>query len=403
MQIFRVQSRAARNSTRPGAAVTALVVALGALTACSSSTSSVSGTAPSPASTVAPAPTSVAADPATTEPATSEPATTEPATTVPATTGANEASSTDPATAASAATGTATTVAATPLTVQQLLDLGRPIVLAHAGGEDQHPHSTPYAYAESVAAGVDMLDFDVQLTADGELVVQHDDSTGRTADRDLVVANSSYADLAALDNAYWFTADCTCTGRPDAAYLLRGMRTGAVTPLAGYSPDDFTIPRFEDIVTRSANMALNIEIKGTGAPAIAAAYELARILTDEHRLANAVVTSFDDTVVDAFHALAPSVEVTPGLSVSSDWILNGKPLPAGMRILQLPPEFNGIQVLTPATIAASHAAGYVIWVWPNDRSYENPDGYARLLAMGLDGLNINVPDQGVEAVTTFVG
>ncbi|MCU1366401.1 MAG: hypothetical protein JWN39_2040, partial [Ilumatobacteraceae bacterium] len=37
-----------------------------------------------------------------------------------------------------------------------------------------------------------------------------------------------------------------------------------------------------------------------------------------------------------------------------------------------------------------------------DRSWENPDGYARLLAMGMDGLNINFPDQGVQAVRAFV-
>jgi hypothetical protein len=52
-----------------------------------------------------------------------------------------------------------------PLSIDELLALGRPIVLSHAGGEDVHPHSTPFAYAESVDAGVDMLDLDVQLTA----------------------------------------------------------------------------------------------------------------------------------------------------------------------------------------------------------------------------------------------
>jgi glycerophosphoryl diester phosphodiesterase len=271
-------------------------------------------------------------------------------------------------------------------------------VLAHAGGEDEHPHSTPYAYAESVAAGVDVLDFDVQLTADGELVVQHDASTGRTADRDLVVGDSDYADLAALDNAYWFTADCTCTGKPDGAYELRGMRTGAVPPLAGYTPEDFIIPRFEDIVERFPNLPVNIEIKGTGAPAVAAAYELARILTDHDLLDNAVVTSFDDTVVAAFHELAPTVEITPGLMNAANFLLNDVPLPEGMRILQLPVRFGDIDVLTPANIAKSHAAGYVIWVWPDDHAHENYDAYVRLLADGMDGLNINYPAQGVQAV-----
>ena len=357
-----------------------LAVAVLTAGACASSTDN---TTASSATTTAP----TTAQTSTTPTVTTEPATTEPATT--------EAAATEPATTEPALAG--------PLTIQQLLDLGRPIVLAHAAGEDQHPHSTPYGYAESAKAGVDMLDFDVQLTRDGVLVVQHDDSTGRTTNADLVVADTDYADLASLDNAYWFTPDCTCTGQPDAAYTLRGVRTGDTPPPAGYTPEDFIIPRFRDIAARFADLAVNIEIKGSGPPAVAAATELAKELTELDLLDNAVVTSFDDTVVDAFHAVAPTVEVTPGLGLSSAWILNGTPLPGGMRILQLPPVFQDIQVLTPQTISDSHAAGYVIWVWPNDRIWENPDGYAKLLAMGLDGLNINVPDQGVQAVRDFIG
>jgi len=341
-------------------------------------------------------------DVTTTDVATTEPATTEPAATEPDTTDVTEPESTDVETSESSAT---TEAGATdgPLTIQELLDLGRPIVLAHGGGEDQYPHSTPYAYAESVKAGVDMLDFDVQLTADGVLVVQHDDDTGRTTNADLTINDTDYEDLFKLDNAYWFTDACTCTGQPDSAYTLRGIRTGDVPPPPGYAPDDFVIPRFEDIVERFPNMPLNIEIKGSGGYAIYAAYEVARILTDHDRLANAVVTSFDDTVVDAFHELAPDVEVTPGLNLSSAFILGGTPLPKGMRILQLPPEFQGIDVLTPEHIAASHAAGYVIWVWPNDHKYENPAGYTSFLEQGMDGLNINYPADGVAAVDEFAG
>lgn len=389
-----------QRTTTTGVRLGAIVAVTALLASCGGSSGSATDSTPrvasaatsSPDPTIAPTSAPAATDGAPAATAATQPTTTDPQTTDAETT---VVSATDAETTGPAATG--------PLTVQQLLDLGRPIVLAHAAGENEHPHSTPYGYAKSVAAGVDMLDFDVQLTADGELVVQHDDTTGRTTNQDLVVADTDYADLALLDNAYWFTADCTCTGQPDAAYILRGMRTGAVPPLPGYSPDDFAIARFEDMVRRFPTMPLNIEIKGTGAPAVAAAYELARILTDNERLSNAVVTSFDDIVVAAFQELAPTVEVTPGLNLSSAFVLNGTPLPDGMRILQLPVQFGDIEVLTPETIAASHDAGYVIWVWPDDRTWENPDGYAKLLEMGLDGLNINVPDEGVAAVRALFG
>ena len=116
-----------------------------------------------------------------------------------------------------------------------------------------------------------------------------------------------------------------------------------------------------------------------------------------------MVTSFDDTIVTYFHQLAPTVAITPGLNAASAWVLSKTPLPDGMRILQLPPEYSGTKVLTPEVIAASKAAGYPIWVWPNDHIWENADGYAKLLAMGMDGLNINYPATGVKAVVDFTG
>ena len=54
-------------------------------------------------------------------------------------------------------------------------------------------------------------------------------------------------------------------------------------------------------------------------------------------------------------------------------------------------------------LPASHAAGYVIWVWPNDHKYENPAGYTSFLEQGMDGLNINYPADGVAAVDEFAG
>jgi glycerophosphoryl diester phosphodiesterase len=287
-------------------------------------------------------------------------------------------------------------------TVDELLELGRPIVLAHAGGEDQFPHSTAYAFAQSAAAGVDMLDLDVQLTGDGVLVVHHDSDIDRTTNGTGDVAAMTYAELSAYDNAYWFTAECVCRDQPDEAYVYRGIRTGDVPPPAGATPDDFAVPRFRDIVERWPDIPLNIEIKGTGEPAIAAAEVLAAELTELDRLDASVVTSFDDTVVEAFAELAPTVELTPGLGLSTAWVLDSTPLPDGMRILQLPPEYQGLEVLTPEVIERSHAAGYVIWVWPNDRAYENADGYRRLLEMGMDGLNINFPALGIDAVRQFM-
>jgi glycerophosphoryl diester phosphodiesterase len=335
------------------------------------------------------------------------------ATTATVTASTNSATSVSPATSTTGAvttteaattttTAAATTVAAAKAaTIKDLLALKRPIVLAHAGGEDQFPHSTLFAFGESMKANVDMLDLDVQLTKDNVLIVQHDDDVTRQTESTAKVADLTFEQINAFDNAYWFTADCVCKDKPDAAYIYRGIRTGAKGTPDGYAPSDFAIPRFSDLVKKYPTTPLNIEIKGQGADAFPAAAELAKELTELGRLEGAVVTSFDDTVVDEFRRIAPTVELTPGLGASSAWILARTPLPNGMRILQLPPEFSGIQVLTPDNVKASAAAGYPIWVWPNKRELENKDSYLSFLKDGITGLNANAPTAAVDALAAF--
>lgn len=312
------------------------------------------------------------------------PATTTPATTAPATTVAPP--STAPATTAAPAP------VAQALTIDELVAIETPLVMAHAGGENAHPHSTPYAFADSAAAGVDILDMDVQLTADGILVVQHDDTVDRTTNATGRVDSYTYAQLAEFDNAYWFTATCTCADQPEDAYIQRGMRTGERPPLPGYEPDDFVIPRFRDIAGRFPELPLNIEIKGSGEPALRAARVLADELAELGRLDSTVVVSFDDTIVEAFHQMAPTVEVSPGQGLLTAWVLSRTPLPDYMRVLQPPDVFGDVDVLANNLVADSHAAGYEIWVWPNSgRETETTAGYERLLALGIDAINAADP------------
>ncbi len=314
------------------------------------------------------------------------------------------APTTDAATTTAAPTTTTTIPAAErPQTIEELLNIGRPIVLAHTAGEDQFPGSTLFGFGESVLAGVDMLDINVLLTSDGVLIVQHDSTVDRLTNGVGALADLTYAEVAALDNAYWFTADCgVCTDQPADAYVYRGIRTGDKPAPEGYTADDFGIPRFRDLVERFPDLPLNIEIEGEGQLALAAANVLADELVELGRADATVVTSFDDATVVAFHELLPDVEISPSLGPASAWVLEGTPLPDGQRILQVPPVFGDLVVITPDLIARSLAAGYLIWVWPNDRALENYDTYIGYLEAGITGLNINFPTEGVRAVEDFI-
>lgn len=313
--------------------------------------------------------------------------------------GVGACSSSDSSSAKPAAKST-TTTAPRPAasTVSGLLALGRPIVLAHAGGDNTSPHDTPYGFNTSAALGVDALDMDVQLSSDGVLVVQHDATVDRTTEATGAVASMTYDQLHALDAGYWFTDTCTCKDQPESAYLYRGVRTGAKPPPKGAAADDFAITSFEQIARRHPDFVLNVEIKGTAPAALPAAAELARLTESLHLEDRLVVTSFDDVVAEAYHAAAPRVQITPGLSASTAYVLSGALPPAGQTILQLPPSYESIEVVTPAMVAKAHADGLVLWVWPNEDEWETAAGYNKLLDMGVDGLNAADPATAVQVV-----
>jgi glycerophosphoryl diester phosphodiesterase len=147
-------------------------------------------------------------------------------------------------------------------TVTDLLALDRPLVIAHAGGDFEAPHSTMYAFTEAALAGTDVLEMDVMLTADDVLVVHHDDTVDRTTETTGAVRDLTYAELAALDNAHWFVPGTwSDQSLPADAYELRGIRTGERPPPPGYGPDDFRIETFRAVAEAFPDHVLDVELK----------------------------------------------------------------------------------------------------------------------------------------------
>jgi len=75
---------------------------------------------------------------------------------------------------------------------------GRAVAIsAHRGGSETAAPGTYDAYRSALAAGADLLEFDVRRTADGELVAFHDAELGRGR-RGRPVGSLRYADLCQL-------------------------------------------------------------------------------------------------------------------------------------------------------------------------------------------------------------
>jgi glycerophosphoryl diester phosphodiesterase len=69
-------------------------------------------------------------------------------------------------------------------------------VAAHRGGAGLWPENSLLAFRQALALGVDALEFDLHMTADGEVVVLHDPTLERTTTGAGRVRNLKLADLA---------------------------------------------------------------------------------------------------------------------------------------------------------------------------------------------------------------
>ena len=371
------------------------------------------------ATTSAPAAASTPAGPAASEapeaPAPTELAggTAEPAATT-STAAATAASAATPATTTPATAAPPAATATTPLprpeasTVDGLLALGRPLVIAHAGGDQDHPHSTTYAYSRSAAAGADVLELDVQLTADGVLIVQHDDTVDRTTGTTGPVADLTLAEIQVLDNAHWFVpglwGDRTL---PATEYVFRGVRGGATEPPPGFDAEDFRVATFREVAERFGHHVLDVEIKLQRGPdgeedprsGIAAAEVLAAEIAELGREDSVIVACFDDEVLAAFQQLAPDVATSPGTDELVAWWLAGEALDPRYRVLQVPFTYGGIEVVEPDLVDRVHSEGRHVWVWLSGTDVlESREFYAELLRRGTDGLIAGRPAEAVAAL-----
>jgi glycerophosphoryl diester phosphodiesterase len=77
-------------------------------------------------------------------------------------------------------------------------------VTAHRGNSGEYPENTLPAFESALALGADWIEIDVYLTKDRQLAVTHDKDTGRVGDKKLVIADSTYAELQAVDVATRF-------------------------------------------------------------------------------------------------------------------------------------------------------------------------------------------------------
>lgn len=76
-------------------------------------------------------------------------------------------------------------------------------ICAHRGASKSHPENTLTAFREAIRLGANQIEFDVNMTKDGHLVLMHDLTVDRTTDGSGRVADLTLSQIKRLDAGRW--------------------------------------------------------------------------------------------------------------------------------------------------------------------------------------------------------
>lgn len=226
------------------------------------------------------------------------------------------------------------------------LNTAHPFGFAHQGGDEVAPGNTMAAFEHAVSLGFTYIETDVQATADGVLVVFHDDDL------------ESLAEVAArVDELPWSE--------------LKELRVHG----------DHPIPRFDDVVAAFDGVRFNID------PKAASAVEPLIDAIRAHDLVDRVlVGSFSDRRVEAVRrAVGDRLATSPGPFGLVGVLIRALVMPwwrPSYAAVQIPTKYWSVPLASSFLIRRYHRLGLQVHVWTINDEVEMND----LLDRGVDAI-----------------
>ncbi|NJP05436.1 MAG: glycerophosphodiester phosphodiesterase [Chloroflexaceae bacterium] len=247
----------------------------------------------------------------------------------------------------------------------------RPLVIAHRGGAGLWPEQTLYTFEQAIALDVDALEMDVHQTADGVLVLMHDNTVDRTTNGHGSIKYMTLAEIKQLDAGYTWTTD-----------------DGQTFP---FRNQGITVPTLAEVFTMFPQTPMIIEIKPSD-PSIVKPF--CQMIHDFDRTHLVQVGSIQASVLKAFRRECPAIATSSTIDeVALLWWLHLSRLSATcspvFEALQIPEYAMGTQLIVPHFIRAAHRRGLEVHVW----TINETDDMRRLLDLGVDGIITDYPDR----------
>ncbi len=240
-----------------------------------------------------------------------------------------------------------------------------PFIFGHRGASAHAPENTLVAFALAVQQGAQGIELDVHLTADGHVVVMHDDTVDATTDGHGAVAAMTLEQVRKLH------------------VHERGNRKAASSE---------PVPLLSEVFDRTVpgTLVINVEIKPAKAPELIDA--VARLIAERNAVGQVLLSSFDrfnlaytqqrhSSLRRALLYPASSFEgMMSSMRNSLAWITGASAL--GCEAIH--PYWR---LVTPAVVERAHLLGMDVNVWTVD----DERALRHLARLDVDGIITNDP------------
>ncbi len=245
----------------------------------------------------------------------------------------------------------------------------QPAIFAHRGASAHAPENTLAAFTLAIRQGADAIELDAKLSADGQMVVIHDQTVDRTTDGTGKVNHLTLAQLKKLDAGSFF--DVAYRGEP--------------------------IPTLEEVL-QAAGFAVytNIELTNYAAPFDTLPIKVARLVKQLRLEKRVLFSSFNPLALIRAHRILPEVPIGllafPGFSGAwaRSWLGNLVPHQA------LHPAARDV---TEKLVQRVHHQKRKIFVW----TVNEPIEMHRLFSLKVDGIFTDDPQLARQAALLGAG
>jgi glycerophosphoryl diester phosphodiesterase len=247
-----------------------------------------------------------------------------------------------------------------------------PLVIAHRGDSEHRPENTLASFASALEVGAEMIEFDVQFTRDGHVVVLHDPGVDRTTNGRGQVRGMNLADIRKLSAGYPVRFGAAYTGErvPTLAEALALLKDRAramieIKPEAVTEDEDGGVEAHTVAEVRKAGMEKEVALISFSRKALQRCRNLAPEVLRGH----------------LFNAGAAGEMLEGAREAGTELIMPEK------------------RLLTDELRERAREAGVKVATWVVD----DPGEMRRLLRFDLYGVGSNRPAEMMEALQTLAG